>query len=265
MTSSRFSDRVVLVTGAANGIGSEICSRFAQEGARVFGADVSWDSPPDESREAASSEIRQLRMDVTEHQEIQATVDEIVSSERKIDVLVNNAGLIIPRPLAEVSREDWNRTFEVNSSGLFFCLQAVAKTMVAAVANGALTSGSIVNIASVAGLDGRTTSTPYGASKASVINITRSTARELAKHGIRVNAVCPGIIDTAFNARLGDVFGPQGGITSREWVEARADGVPVGRLGTARDVANAVAFLASDDASYITAQTLNVDGGFVPN
>jgi NAD(P)-dependent dehydrogenase (short-subunit alcohol dehydrogenase family) len=139
---------------------------------------------------------------------------------------------------------------------VFACIQEAARAMGAR-------GGAIVNVASVAGRDGKTLSPPYAASKAAVINLTRSTARLLAPQGIRVNAVCPGLIDTEFNARLGRQLGPAEGLTAEEFVAKRAETIPIGRIGTADDVARVVCFLASPAAGYVTGQSVNVDGGWV--
>jgi NAD(P)-dependent dehydrogenase (short-subunit alcohol dehydrogenase family) len=158
----------------------------------------------------------------------------------------------------DYDESDWESTLAVNTSGLFFCLQAAAKVM-----REHRSAGSIVNVASGAGRTGRTFSPPYAASKAAVINITRSSALTLAADGIRVNAVAPGLIDTEFNRRLGVQFGESLGMTPEQHLSKRAEPVPLGRVGTAADVARVICFLASPLASYVTGQTVNVDGGLV--
>jgi NAD(P)-dependent dehydrogenase (short-subunit alcohol dehydrogenase family) len=182
---------------------------------------------------------------------------ETVERHGTLDVLVNAAGTMRARDeIHEYDDADWELVVGVNARGTFNCIQEAAGAMT----NG---GGAIVNIASVAGRDGRTLSPPYAASKAAVINLTRSTARLLAGRGIRVNAVCPGLIYTEFNLRLGRQFGPARGMTPEEFVEWRAGGVPLGRAGQPDEVADAVCFLASSAARYITGQSINVDGGLV--
>lgn len=247
-----FKDKVVLVTGAAAGIGAEIAAHFQSEGARVFGADRNW---PDDSADG----IERLTLDVTDRDAVRETVSQLVDQTDQLDVLVNSAGLIVARDsIFDYDADDWRVVLDVNTSGLFHCLQAVAEQM-----RELGTHGAIVNIASTAGRNGKTMSPPYAASKAAVINITRSAAQMLAPHRIRVNAVAPGIIDTEFNRRLGIQFGPRDGLTPEEFVARRAEIVPLGRIGTAVDVARGVCFLASPYADYITGQTLNIDGGIV--
>jgi NAD(P)-dependent dehydrogenase (short-subunit alcohol dehydrogenase family) len=157
----------------------------------------------------------------------------------------------------EYDDEDWRAVLDINATGLFYCLQAAAEHMVKR------GDGAIVNISSIAGRNGRGLSIPYAAAKAAVINITRSTALELAPKGVRVNAVAPGAIDTEFNRRLGAQFGPRQGLTVDEYVEKLAERVPMGRLGTPQDVARVICFLASPFSGYVTGQTINVDGGIL--
>jgi NAD(P)-dependent dehydrogenase (short-subunit alcohol dehydrogenase family) len=251
-----FQGKTVLVTGAAVGIGAEIARHFRDSGARVFGADRAW---PEGTGMIES--ITPITLDVTDRDGVHSAVEEILAVTGGLDVLVNNAGTMRARDsIFEYDANDWQTILDVNASGLFFCTQAAARAMTDKGAGGA-----IVNIASTAGRTGKTMSPPYAASKAAVINITRSSALMLAAASIRVNAVAPGIIDTEFNYRLGVQFGPRDGLSPEEFVARRAEVVPLGRIGTASDVARAVCFLASPLADYITGQTLNIDGGIVSN
>jgi NAD(P)-dependent dehydrogenase (short-subunit alcohol dehydrogenase family) len=243
--------KTALVTGAAAGIGAGIAAALTEAGARVFGADVAWDA----AGAGADASVVRLDLDVTDRAAVRAAVERIRADTGSLDVLVNNAGAMRARGFFEYDEDDWRTILDVNASGVFFCLQAAAEAMER--------GGAIVNIASIAGRNGRTMSPPYAASKAAVINITRSCALTLAPQGIRVNAVCPGIIDTEFNLRLGRQFGPAEGLTPEEFVARRVEMVPLGRIGTPQDVARVVCFLASPYAGYVTGQTLNVDGGIV--
>jgi NAD(P)-dependent dehydrogenase (short-subunit alcohol dehydrogenase family) len=248
------SGKVVLVTGAAAGIGAEIARHCTAAGARVFGADREWPALDD-----APELLTRVTLDVQDRDAVQVAVGQVAAEGGGIDVLVNSAGTMRARDsIYDYDADDWQTILGINASGLFFCLQAAAELM-----SERGRGGAIVNLASTAGRTGKTMSPPYAASKAAVINITRSSALMLASAGIRVNAVAPGIIDTDFNRRLGMQFGPRDGLTPEEFVARRAEGVPLGRIGTATDVARAVCFLASPYAEYITGQTLNVDGGIV--
>jgi NAD(P)-dependent dehydrogenase (short-subunit alcohol dehydrogenase family) len=255
---------VALVTGGGQGNGRAIALRLARGGAAVAVNDLRKDTA-----RAVIEEIRALGetavaipADVRDVAQIEAMIRRAVAELGRLDVVVNNAGLIRANPLGEVTEADWDETFAVNTRGLFFCLQAAARIMVEQ------RSGVIINIASVAGRGnaGLSLSPPYAASKAAVINLTQQTARALAAKNVRVNAVCPGLIDTAFNWQLEEEVGvKRRGLPYGDFLKERIAGVPMGRIGTPGDVANAVALLASPQSSYITGQSLNVDGGIIGN
>jgi NAD(P)-dependent dehydrogenase (short-subunit alcohol dehydrogenase family) len=241
--------RVALVTGAAAGIGAAIAAALRDAGAVVHGADLAWpDAPPDLAA--------RLDLDVTDRPAIRAAMAGIADQHGAFDLLVNCAGAMRAREdVYDYDEADWELIVGVNARGTFACMQEATRAMTH---DGA----AIVNVASVAGREGRTYSPPYAASKAAVINLTRSMARQLAPR-IRVNAVCPGLIETEFNLRLGRQFGPAQGLTPEEFVAWRAQGIPLGRAGRPEDVADVVCFLASPAARYLTGQSINVDGGIV--
>lgn len=243
------SGKTVVVTGAAGGIGTAITNAFQEAGSIVYGLDLSW--------EAERDRPRTVEVDVTDTSAIAHAFGRVKSDTGSLDVLVNNAGLIRVKDFDQYDEADWTTTMTVNAAAVFLCSQQAVPYL--AESDG----GSIVNLASVAGRNGQTLSPPYAASKAAVINITRSSALRLAARGIRVNAVAPGLIDTEFNYRLGRQLGPSEGLTPEEYVARRAAPIPIGRIGTGHDVASVIRFLASPHASYVTGQTLNVDGGLV--
>jgi 3-oxoacyl-[acyl-carrier protein] reductase len=244
----RFSDKVALVTGAGRGIGRAIALRLAQEGANIGVLDVNA-SNAEETAETIRGLGRQavvLPTDVSDAEAVQQAVARLIESLGDLHVLVNNAGITRDMLIIKMKDEDWKKVVEVNLTSAFFCSKVVVKHMMRK------RYGRIVNISSVVGLAGQAGQTNYAASKAGLIGFTKSLAKEVGSRGITVNAVAPGFIPTA----LTDVL-------SEEQRAAAIAATPLGRLGTVEDIAKAVSFLASDEASFITGQVLSVDGGLV--
>jgi len=252
--------KVALVTGAGQGNGRAIALALAKAG-----ADVAINDLRAESVDRVVLEVEALGRgavgavaDVSQTSQIDAMVAGTVTALGRLDILANNAGLICPNPFGDVTEEDWDQTMAVNARGLFFCMQAGARVMKEQ------RSGAIINIASVAGRGTYSLSPPYAASKATAIVLTQQAARALAPHGITVNSVCPGLIDTEFNTRLDQQIGVrQQGLTPGEFIRQRIAAIPLGRIGTPEDVANVVVFLVSPPASYITGQQITIDGGIL--
>jgi 3-oxoacyl-[acyl-carrier protein] reductase len=244
--STDLSGRVALVTGAGRGLGRAIAQTLAAAGAHVACVDISAESLAQTvaAIQAAGGTAMPLACDVTDSQRVNQTVDEVVKTWGALHVLVNNAGITRDNILLRMKDEQWDAVIQVNLRGTFLFTRAAAKPMLKA------HGGRIVNIASVAGLIGNPGQTNYSASKAGVIGLTRTVARELAGRGITVNAVAPGFIATEMTAGLGEEV----------LAEVRKQ-TPLARLGEPQDIADAVLFLASDAASFITGHVLTVDGG----
>lgn len=241
----RLKDQVAIVTGTGRGIGCVIARRLAEEGARVLVADI--DS---ESAARAAAELpgaAPVAVDVTDPASVARMIQAALDAFGRLDVLVNNAGVGLNRPFLETTPEEWERTIRVNLTGTFYCSQAAARAM--AERGG----GRIVNIASISGERGAQNRSAYGASKAGVIQLTKVMALELAGKGIRVNAVAPGPVVT-------DMTNVTHTAEIRATYNAR---IPMKRYAQPEEVAAAVVFLASGEASFITGETLNVDGGFL--
>ncbi len=240
--------KVALVTGASRGIGAAIAVRLAAEGATVavnYYPGFEADAQDVVGRiESAGGRAAAFAADVTDSAACVRMVDEVVSSLGSLDVLVNNAGITRDGLMVRMSDEDWAAVISTNLTGVFFCTRAAAKVMMKA------RTGAIVNIASVVGIGGNAGQANYSAAKAGVIGLTKTTAREFASRGMRCNAVAPGFIETDMTAKLPEAV--------REGLKGQ---IAMGRLGSADDVASCVAFLASDDASYVTGQVLAIDGG----
>jgi meso-butanediol dehydrogenase / (S,S)-butanediol dehydrogenase / diacetyl reductase len=253
----RFQNRTVLITGASRGIGKGLALRFAREGAAVAVA-ANEDAVHQVANEINNSGGRAISAvcDVTAKTEVETLFDRVSREFGRLDVSIQNAGVITIAKIEDLTEEEWDKIMTVNTKGVFLCCQAAAKHMKQQ------HFGRIINTASGQARQGFIYTPHYAASKFGVVGITQSLAKELAPFNITVNAFCPGIIDTdmwAYNdAAWGKLLGNyQPGELMREWV----DNIPLKRVGKAEDVAGLVTFLASDDAAYITGQTINVDGG----
>ncbi|MEP7358642.1 MAG: 3-oxoacyl-ACP reductase family protein [Anaerolineales bacterium] len=247
-----------LVTGAGQGIGRAIALRLARDGYALALADINPDSlaAVRGEIEAAGGQALAIQADLGQTAEVERMVRDSAAGLGRLDVLVNNAGRLVIRAFLDVSETDWDATLGLDLKGVFFAMQAAARVMIAAG-----TPGRIVNIASISGRSGRPDQAPYAAAKAGVISLTRSAALALAPHGITVNAVCPGIVDTPLTRQIHIDRARAAGITPEESLARMLARVPLGRIETPDDVAGVAAFLCSPDGAYITGQTLNVCGG----
>ncbi|WP_448150284.1 L-iditol 2-dehydrogenase [Labrys miyagiensis] len=251
----RISAKVAVVTGGARGIGRAIAERLAEEGLTVAIADRSIEEAI-ETAAAIGGKAFAVPLDVTDQASIDAMVAAVVEKAGRIDVLVNNAGLFDMLPLMDVTRESYHRVFSVNVEGLLFTLQTVARQMIAQGEG-----GRIINLASQAGRRGEPLVSVYCASKAAVISLTQSAGLALAKHRINVNAIAPGVIDTPMYDYVDSLCAKYMNIPIGENKRQVSAGVPYGRMGKPEEIASMAAFLVSDDAGYVLAQTLGVDGG----
>jgi 3-oxoacyl-[acyl-carrier protein] reductase len=242
-------DKVTIVTGGTKGIGKSICLLFAKEGASVianFSNDVN--AAEDLMNEAKSKglNIRLFKADVTQFDQVKEMVEEVYAQFGKIDILVNNVGLVRDNFLMLMSDEDWDSLLKGNLSSLFYCCKAVIRKMIPE------RRGKIINISSISGILGTSGQTNYAATKGGMISFTKSLARELGPFNIHVNAVAPGLIESDIVSKM-----------PKEKVEAIIKSSSLGRIGKPEEVANVVLFLASEDSNYITGQTIVVDGGIV--
>jgi NAD(P)-dependent dehydrogenase (short-subunit alcohol dehydrogenase family) len=256
--SDRFAGAVILVTGGAGGIGAAVARRLAEDGAHVAVADRELARAEGIASQIAMSGGRASahRLDVVNDESVRDTVVAVRTRFGAITHAVAAAGIIATHPFLDLTGDDWDRTLAVNLKGTFLTIQAVARQLV-----DASRGGSLVAISSVAGRGGRPSATDYAASKAGVISLVRSAALALAPNGITVNAVCPGIVDTDMTRAIHAERARLAGVTPAESLARLAATIPLGRMETAEDVANAVAFLLSPEGSYITGQALNVCGG----
>jgi len=240
----QFSEKIALVTGASRGIGRSIAEKLAADGATVICADVMDCDETVEAVTAAGGKAEGLLLNVTDGEAAEAVVREITEKHGRIDILINNAGITRDQLLIRMKPEDWRSVLEINLDGVFNITQPVAKVMMRQ------RSGRVINIASVVGLMGNAGQTNYSASKAGLIGMTKSLAREMGPRGVTVNAIAPGFIRTPMTEKLNEVQR-----------EALLKSVAIPRLGEPEDIADAVAFLAGPGASYITGTVINVSGG----
>ncbi|MBQ7189786.1 MAG: 3-oxoacyl-[Kiritimatiellae bacterium] len=243
-----FTGKVAIVTGAARGIGQAIALKLAEGGANVAICDLNaeWLEETKAQVEALGVKALPLAVDVGDGEQVAATVDAVVKAFGTVDIMVNNAGITKDGLMIRMSEADWDAVLRVNLKGVFLFTKTVARVMMKQ------RSGAIVNIASVVGIMGNAGQANYTASKGGVIALTKTTAKEFGSRGIRCNAVAPGFI----SSKMTDVL-------SQEVRDKYMEQIPLRNFGTQRDVANAVAFLASSEASYVTGQVLSVNGGMI--
>lgn len=248
----QLADKVCLVTGGGAGIGKATAAKFVEEGATVLICDVNEEAGQQTAQEL---DIEFYRVNVADRQEVREWIDQVAEQHGRIDVLVNNAGVLRDNQLVKVKNgelvkqmpeEDFDLVVDVNLKGVFNCAQAVAPVMIEQ------GGGVILNATSIVGLDGNFGQTNYVATKAGVIGMTKVWARELGRYGIRVNAVAPGFTATEMVLQMPEKI-----------LDGMRGHTPLGRLGQPEDIANAYAFLASEQASFITGEVLRVDGGIV--
>ena len=244
----QFDGKVAVVTGAARGIGRSIAERLAREGADVAICDLQaeWLAETASAIQALGRKALPVAVNVGNGESVTACIAEVMKVFGRVDIMVNNAGITKDGLLVRMSDDDWDAVLQVNLKGTFLFTRAVAKVMMKQL------SGAIVNIASVIGLIGNAGQCNYAASKAGVIALTKSTAKELASRGVRVNAIAPGFISSKMTDAL-----------SQEVRDQMLKAIPLACFGTPEDIAKAVTFLASEEASYVTGQTLSVNGGMV--
>ncbi|MBN2289312.1 MAG: 3-oxoacyl-[acyl-carrier-protein] reductase [Candidatus Glassbacteria bacterium] len=242
-------ERVALITGAGRGIGKAVALRLAAAGASVAAVDIEAEAAAgtaEEIRETFSATSSSFACDVSDYGQAASVVEEVIGKYGSLDILVNNAGITRDSLIMRMKPDDWDLVLRVNLTGAFNFTRAAARQMTKQ------RSGSIVNISSVVGLTGNAGQANYAASKAGLIGLTKSAAKEFAPRGVRVNAVAPGFIETEMTSRLADEV-------KEQWHRI----IPLGRGGTAEDVASAVLFLAGPDSEYLTGQVIQVDGGMV--
>ena len=244
----RLKDKVALITGGARGIGKAIALLFAQEGADIVVGDVNIEEAGKTCLEieAMGRKALSIELDVTDYDKCEEAVNKILDKFTKVDILVNNAGITKDNLLVRMRQQEWDAVLDVNLKGAFNCIKAVSRPMIKQ------REGRIINIASIIGIIGNAGQANYSASKAGIIALTKTAAKELASRNINVNAVAPGFIQSEMTAGLAD-----------DLKDKMKQAIPLSKFGTPNDVAAVCLFLASSESSYITGQTIVVDGGMV--
>ncbi len=240
-------DKVAIVTGAGQGIGRGIALKLAEKGADVLVSDINLETATQTAKEVEALERRALvlKTDVSKRREVDEMAAAALEEFGKIDILINNAGIARSAMLLKLTNEDWDQVLAVNLKGIFYTTQVVAEHMIEA------GYGKIVNISSIYGRTGTMGDSNYAASKAGILGFTKSTARELARYNINVNAILPGMIDTPLLQGIPD-----------HYLQPMIKEIPLRRVGTPEDIGNVAVFLASDEASYITGAAIEVTGGW---
>ena len=243
-------NKVAVVTGASRGIGKSIAEFYAKAGAHVSCISRNKDTLDDVVKTIISNggSASTNAFDVSKFIEFQDNINDIVKEHGTIDILVNNAGITIDKLIMRMNDDDWNKVLDINLKGAFNGIKSVARTMMKA------RTGRIINISSVVGLTGNSGQANYAASKAGLIGLSKASAKELSSRGITVNCIAPGYINTDMTVNITD--------QNKEKLYSQ---IPLGRIGNPNDIATAALFLASDEAGYITGQTITVDGGMVMN
>jgi NAD(P)-dependent dehydrogenase (short-subunit alcohol dehydrogenase family) len=254
-----FEDQVALVTGAGSGIGRKVACEFARSGARVVVTDLSLEGAGETAGEIdhLGTEAVVRAMDVTSEAEVTTTVADVSATVGPVSLLANCAGVSSMAPFLELTEDDWDRNMNVNAKGVFLVTREVMRTMVAR------RLGSVVSIASAAGKEGTPLLAHYSASKWAVLGLTQSVAREVARYGVRVNAVCPGCVRTPMQDREIVWEGKLRGMDPEDVRRSYIEHTPLGRLCETQDVADVMLFLCSDKARFMTGQAVNVTGGIV--
>lgn len=246
----KLKNKVAIITGAGSGIGKAIALEMAKNGAVIIatGHHIKPCQETVKEIEKTGGKAAAMKCDVTKEKEVREVFRKTARKFKKIDILVNNAGVLVMKPLTETSEEEWQKVMNVNLKGIFLCARAAAKHM------SKKKSGVILSIASIAGQVGFPNLSAYCASKGGIVNATREFALELAPYGIRVNAIAPAVIRTDMTKDM---------LSDKKQKKALKSTTPLGRIGEVEEVARPAVFLCSDDASYITGHTLNIDGGWL--
>lgn len=248
MTNDQLKGQTAIVTGGARGIGKEIVLKLAGVGANIVIADLMTEQAVETAEEVKKLGSKALiqKVDISKMADVENMVKNTINEFKTIDILINNAGVTRDTLLIRMKEEDWDFVLKVNLTGTFNCTKSVAKFMIKQ------RKGRIVNIASIVGIMGNAGQSNYSASKAGIIGLTKTSAREFASRNITVNAIAPGFIDTEMTQSLNEKVKQQ-----------LKDQIPLGKLGMPEDIANCAKFLVSDDAAYITGQVINVNGGML--
>jgi NAD(P)-dependent dehydrogenase (short-subunit alcohol dehydrogenase family) len=249
----RLKDKVAIITGAGSGIGKATALLFGREGAKVVCTDINETTAQATARQIvdAGGQAESMLVDVSVAADVERMMQTTVQQYGRVDILVNNAGIVFLLPITQVPEEMWDQLMSINLKGVYLGMKYAIPRMIAQ------GGGAIINTASIAGLRGFATYDTYCASKGGVVQLTKATAVEFARMGVRINCVCPGIIETAM---LEQGLAQQA-VDRDEFVRLASEAHPIGRLGKAEEVANCILFLASDEASFVVGHTLSVDGG----